>query len=679
MSAGPQKIAARGEKVTGFTLSLLGEFSLAGPQGQTVSINGKKNRALLAILSLSPSQTMTRERLAGLLWGDRGEEQARNSLRQSLAVLRKELGPDGNDLIRSLDEALTLQTEAIIVDALQVVAGSTSDDLVTLRAAATLYRGDLLVDHALREASFEDWLDNERSHLRSATLLLFDRLAEQETGQARIAAAQSLVALDPLRETSQRTLMQAYAEAGENGLALKQYETCRELLKHELGIEPAKETQDLKERIAGGGRYSVSSVHGTEKQKADPLYLSALASLGQSVPSKLMAAPAKDSIAVLPFVNMSGNSEQEFFTDGLTEDIITDLSNAPGLFVIARNSTFAYKGKPADVRQIAHDLGVKYILEGSARRSEKRLRINVQLSDAAEGGNHVWAERFDRELDDIFEVQDEVTRRVVDAIAGKLGTNSIPERYRPASLEAYDLCVRSRNQWAVSKSANDEARSHLERAIALDPNYCEAHWQLANSLIFGWLIWGDPQEPNRRKALALAQRAAEIAPNDSVAHSTLGYILLYERRWDDAELQYDAALRLNPNNADALADIAYFYVMNGKPKEAVKAAAKALRLNPRPPGWYYWITGTAQVANGQYDNAVVTLRQEETYRSASRRMLAAALALLGRTSEAQEEARLFLATSPHWRISTWAENEPFKNPKDIDFWVDAFRLAGLPG
>jgi TolB-like protein/Tfp pilus assembly protein PilF len=472
--------------------------------------------------------------------------------------------------------------------------------------------------------------------------------------------------------------MQAYAEAGENGLALKQFEKCRELLKHELGIEPAKETQDLKELIAGGGKYSVSSAPGTEKQNADPFYLSALASLGQNIPAKLMAAPSKGSIAVLPFVNMSGDPEQEFFTDGLTEDIITDLSNAPGLFVIARNSTFAYKGKPADVRQIARDLGVKYILEGSARRSEKRLRFNVQLSDAAEGGNHVWAERFDRELDDIFEVQDEVTRRVVDAIAGKLGTNSIPERYRPASLEAYDLCVRSRNQWALSKSANDEARSHLERAIALDPNYCEAHWQLANSLILGWLIWDDPQEPNRRKALALAQRAAEIAPSDSGARSTLGYILLYDRRWDEAELQYDAALRLNPNNADALAEIAYFYVMNGKPKEAVEASAKALRLNPRPPGWYYWITGTAQVANGQYDVAITTLRREETYRTASRRMLAAALSLLGRTSEAQEEARLFLATSPHWRINTWVETQPFKNSKDADFWIDAFRLAGLP-
>ena len=173
---------------------------------------------------------------------------------------------------------------------------------------------------------------------------------------------------------------------------------------------------------------------------ADPLYLSALASLGTSIPAKLMAPPADGSIAVLPFLNLSGDPEQEYFTDGLTEDIITDLSNAPGFFVIDRNSTFAYKGKPTDVRQIAHDLGVKYILEGSARRSDKRLRINVQLIDAAGGGNHVWAERFDRDLSDIFAVQDEVTRRVVEAITGKLAASSITTRYHPTNLEAYDLC-----------------------------------------------------------------------------------------------------------------------------------------------------------------------------------------------------------------------------------------------
>ena len=343
-----------------------------------------------------------------------------------------------------------------------------------------------------------------------------------------------------------------------------------------------------------------------------------------------MAAPAKNSIAVLPFTNISGEPAQEFFTDGLTEDIITDLSNAPGLFVIARNSTLAYKGKPTDVRQIAHDLGVKYILEGSARRSETRLRINVQLSSAAEGGQHVWAERFDRQFTDIFAVQDEIARRVVDAICGKLVGASVSERHRPSNLEAYDLCVRSRNQWYISKAANDEARSLLERAISLDPDYCEAHWQLANTLIFSWLLWGDAQEPNHRNALALARRAVEIDPSDSPARCTLGYMLLYDHRWADAEQEYDAAVRLGPNNAHAFADLAYFHVMNGRPQEAVTAAAHALRLNPRPTGWYFWITGTAQVASGQYENAVATLRREETYRSASRRMLAAALALLGR-------------------------------------------------
>lgn len=664
--------------MAGFTLSLLGEFALSAPGGQVVAITGRKNRALLAVLALSPGQTMTRERLSGLLWGDRGEEQARNSLRQSLAVLRKELGPDGGKLILSHDEALTLRMEATAVDVLDIVAAALSNDVAILRSTAARCRGDLLADIVIHEESFEEWVAVERSSFGVSRFRLFERLAELETGQARVAAAKHLVDLDPLRESSQRLLMQAYSDAGENALALKQYERCRELLSREMNIEPAKETQDLRERIGGGAGVSATSAPATGKVNRDPLYLNTLASLGQTVQSRVMATPAKDSIAVLPFTNISGEPAQEFFTDGLTEDIITDLSNAPGLFVIARNSTMAYKGKPTDVRQIAHDLGVNYILEGSARRSETRLRVNVQLSSAAEGGLHVWAERFDRQLTDIFEVQDEIARRVVDAIRGKLGGLAVPERYRPSNLEAYDLCVRSRDQWHISKSANDEARLRLERAISLDPNYCEAHWLLANTLIFSWLVWGDAQEPNHRNALALARRAVEIDPNDSTAHCTLGYMLLYDRRWADAELEYDAAVRLGPNNAYVFADLAYFHVMNGKPQDAVLAAAHALRLNPRPPGWYFWITGTAQVASGQYENAVTTLRREETYRSASRRMLAAALALLGRQAEARAEATLFLTSSPHWRISTWVEAQPFKNAADAEFWVNAFRLAGLP-
>ena len=226
-------------------------------------------------------------------------------------------------------------------------------------------------------------------------------------------------------------------------------------------------------------------------------------------------ANGRPTIAVMPFRNLSSDPDQEFFTDGLTEDIITDLSNVPSFFVIARESTFAYKGKPTDVREIAQALGVKYILEGSARRSVERLRINVQLIDAGGGGNHVWAERFDRDLADIFVVQDEIARRVVEAITGKLAAFPVVERYRPSNLEAYDLCVRARALWAQDKASTQIGQSLLEHAIALDPSYCEAHWRMAMALTHNWLHWGEPEVPNRSNAVSHARRAVELDPNDS--------------------------------------------------------------------------------------------------------------------------------------------------------------------
>ncbi|TGS16865.1 adenylate/guanylate cyclase domain-containing protein [Mesorhizobium sp. M2E.F.Ca.ET.209.01.1.1] len=390
------------------------------------------------------------------------------------------------------------------------------------------------------------------------------------------------------------------------------------------------------------------------------------------------ATPPKLSIAVLPFVNMSGDAEQEFFTDGLTEDIITDLSNVPGFFVIARNSTFACKGKSIDVRHIAQDLGVRYILEGSARRSVERLRINVQLIDAGSGGNHVWAERFDRDLADIFSVQDEVTRRVVEAISGKLGEKNIVARSRPSNLKAYDLCVRSRGKWNISRSDNDDARSALESAVALDQNYCEAHSNLALALLFGWVVWGEPQIPGRGKALMHAQRAVEIDPGDSHARRILGCVQLFERNWDEAKSEFDAAIRINPNNSDAVAWMGELEIYLGKPQAALTACAEALRLNPRPPGWYFWIIGMAQISTGHYEEAVASLSRDETYGTGSREHLIAALALAGRVPEAREEARLFLAENPDWKIADFTTNLPFKSMITAQPFVDGWRLAGLP-
>ncbi len=410
----------------------------------------------------------------------------------------------------------------------------------------------------------------------------------------------------------------------------------------------------------------------------DPLYLTALASLGASVPAKLMAAPTQGSIAVLPFVDMSGEAGHEHFTDGLTEDIITDLSNVPGFFVIARNSVFAYKGKPTDVRQIAHDLGVKYILEGSARRAGQRLRINVQLVDAGDGGNHVWAERFDRELSDIFEVQDEVSRRVVEAITGRLTTGPVFEKYRTSNIEAYDLCVKSRGQWLVSKSASQLACVNLQKAIALDPAYAEAHYELAIVHVFLGVHYGDGGGDHLKTALNLVNKALILDPRDPTAYSYKGYILMYHQEWNEAGQAFAKSLEMNANDADVLASIADYKLRVCKLQEALMHMYQAFRLNPRPPVWYYWTMGETQIELGQYEDAVRALDRPEVRQSVARRMLAAALALSGRAEQAKVEAASFMAENPDWTISQWTSSGAVMDPSSLQGVIQGYRLAGLP-
>ncbi len=390
-----------------------------------------------------------------------------------------------------------------------------------------------------------------------------------------------------------------------------------------------------------------------------------------------LALPDKPSIVVLPFVNMSADAEQSYFVDGLTEDLITDLSKVPALFVIARNSSFAYRGKSIDIRQIARELGVKYVLEGSARRVANRVRINAQLIDAGAGG-HIWADRFDRDLADIFAVQDEVIGKIVEALVGKLTAANLKERYRPASLEAYDLCLRGRAAWAHSREAGVEAIPLFERAIALDPNYSDAYIWLAFSQNHAWAFMNRPMDPLRQLSMASAKRAVELDPDDSASHSALAFMLLFERRWEESAKEYEISLRLNPNDAEAWATFADLKYHEGRGVEAIACVEKALRLNPHPPGYYFWSLGLAQYAAGKYEAVVKTLSNEATYRTESRRVLAAALAQLGRLEEAREAAKLYLAGNPHFRISHWLETMPYRDIATRDRLVEGMRKAGLP-
>lgn len=387
--------------------------------------------------------------------------------------------------------------------------------------------------------------------------------------------------------------------------------------------------------------------------------------------------PDKPSIVVLPFANMSADAEQAYFVDGLTEDLITDLSKVPALFVIARNSSFAYRGRLIDTRQIARELGVKYVLEGSARRVADRVRINAQLIEAAAGG-HLWADRFDRDISDIFAAVDEVIGKIVEALVGKLAAANLKERYRPSSLEAYDLCQRGRAEWVHSTEAGVEAIPLFERAIELDPSYAEAHRWLAISQNHAWANLGRPMEPFRQMSMVTAKRAVELDPNDPGTHWVLAYVLLFESRWDESAKEFEISLRLNPNDADVWIEYADLKCYEGRGVEAIAYAQKGLRLNPHPPSFYFWILGFAQFVAGQYDAAVKTLRNPATYRTESRRLLAASLAQLGELEEARHEAKLYLARYPQFRISYWSETHPYRDLTTRDRFLEGLRKAGLP-
>jgi TolB-like protein len=385
--------------------------------------------------------------------------------------------------------------------------------------------------------------------------------------------------------------------------------------------------------------------------------------------------PDKPSIAVLPFDSLGGDADQATFADGLTEDLITDLSGSSALFVIARHSTFAYKGKSLDVRQIARELGVRYLLEGSARRAAGRVRINVQLIDAV-GGAHLWAERYDRSLDDIFAVQDEVTAKIVEALVGRLAKP--PARNRPRSMEAYDLCVQARKLDEESPQAAREARLLLQRAIALDPLYAEAHRCLALNRWLGWVHWGEPVDVYRQQAVEFARKAVALDPNDAGCRWILGMMLAYERQWPESDAEFAAALALDPSHADAWAEMSDLAVVSGRSVDGLEHIRKAFRLNPYPPSWYYLLLGQAHYALRQYDSAIEILRKEETYRTGSRRFLAASLAQLGRLEEARREAELFLVSNPHFTIGHWVSSHPFRDDATAAHFVEGYRKAGLP-
>ena len=395
----------------------------------------------------------------------------------------------------------------------------------------------------------------------------------------------------------------------------------------------------------------------------------------------------RPSIAVLPFANMSGDPEQEYFADGIVEEIITALSHMRWLSVIARNSSFTYKGKSVDVKQVGRDLGVRYVLEGSVRKAGNRLRITGQLIDTSTG-THLWADRFEGATEDIFDLQDQVTAKVVGAIAPKLEQAEVERAKRKPTenLDAYDYYLRgiaSLHQW--TKESNEEALRLFYRSIELDPGYASAYgmasWCFVWRMVNGWM--GD-RVKEVAEAERLARHAVELGPDDAIALSGGGYALVFVAHdLDDGPAYIERALTLNPNLAWALHSSGWTKAWLGDPDEAIKHLSEAMRLSPLDPLSFRAQGGIAfaHFLAGRYDEAIkwaeTALRERPNYIAAIRD-LAAASALAGRLPEAQRAMARLREIAPTMRVSTVKDWVPLRRPDDLKRLQEGLRKAGLP-
>jgi adenylate cyclase len=397
--------------------------------------------------------------------------------------------------------------------------------------------------------------------------------------------------------------------------------------------------------------------------------------------------PPIPSIAVLPFENLNDDAAQDMFIDGMTNDITTDLSRFSTLFVIAPNSARHAKETAGDTSDIARDLGVRYLLEGSVQRAGETLRVNAQLVDATTG-SYVWAERYDREIDDLFAVQNEITRDVVAVIAplaegrGRLQKAELAriERTPTENLAAYDYYLQGIVYFdRFNKEDNLRARQMFEKAEDLDPRYARAISAKAKSYLVEYYNgWGDSPADALAKAAAEAERSITMDAMEPLAHRAIATVNLWRRNHDLAIRSFQTAIGLNPNDADLIAEYGWTLSYAGLTKEGVAQIEKAMRLNPHYPGWYLWDLAWAYFIDRRYVDAARTLEERNPKSNFTYLLLAASYHKSGNEEEAKRAMAAFREREPLYSVGLAERTEPFKNRQDLEHYLDALRQAGLP-
>jgi len=656
-----------------FELVLLGRFQIRSA-GRAIDVPGRKEQALLAFMAMPPGEARSRDRLCALLWGDRSDKQAHDGLKQALYRLRSSFEPVRPLPLLADRASLVLDPAAVAVDVGEFERLIGEGSAAAIARATALYRGDLLDDLDVREEGFEAWLLIERQRLRNLALdalaTLLDRYLTAGNRHEANAVARRLLVLDPLRESAHRALMRNYADRGHAALALKQYQLCRDALQAELGVRPEVETERLYQSIKA------------RRAGAEPMPMARPLARGSPV-GEAPAPPVASgpSIAVLPFVNMSGDPRQEYFAEGITEDVVTDLSRWRTLAVSSRNSTLRFKERPVDLQRAGRELGVRFLVEGSVRRVGEHIRITAQLIDA-ETGLHIWAERFDRPVGDLFQVQNEVVKTLVGTLVGRLQTSELERARRksPSSLAAYDLTLRGNAlSWDDPVSAG-EAKRAFERAIEIDPEYARPHSLLATMLGREWRNDLSGSNVLLDRAFKLARRAVELADSESTCHTALGYIYFERRHFDLALSHYQRGVEINPVNPWNQVDLGYLLSYIGRAEEALELLWNARRADPYlGPRWYWRSLGVAQFVLRRYADALADFdRGADNCPRYALAMMAGCCGKLGLLDRARELLAQCFAGYSEGRIARLLAKMPFKHASDGAHLAECLHLAGIP-
>lgn len=611
----------------------------------------RKDRLLLAYLALTAGRPQARDRLAGLLWGDRGEAQARDSLKQALAGIRQAFRQVGLDPLRTDRETVTFDPQGIAVDA--IAFEPLAAEAASSGQAIAAYQGGLLDGTDGVSAEYDAWLRPARERLHAMAARVLERFSEDASGDGEqaIRLGRRLLAHDRLCEPAYRALMRLYAGTGERVEALKLYSACRDALRQELGASPDLKTEQLYRDIL-----TDRPAQSTTSEQVKP-------------------SAERPSIAVLPFSNLTRDPELDHLCEGLAEDIITGLGRFQLLFVIDRYSSSMIAKQETDVVEIGKRLGVAHLVQGSLQHQGGRARITVRLLDAATRVQ-LWGEAYDYPLADLASIPDTITGALVSRLHARVESALIEQGRRKPKMAAYDCVLRGiKHLRGYAPGDNERAVELFQQAIELDPDYAlaRAYRGFADVVTHGY-----DESPSEiiATAMEMATTAVQMDENDGRCHWLLGMVAGYAASLKEEERHYRRAIALNPNDANAICTLGGLLAALGRHEEGIELIRAAMRLNPYHPEWYWVDLGIVFYIARRYEDSVEAFRQRNNPGYWALARLAAAYAQLGRMDEATATVSQVLRLKPDFSVMR-IRRAGWAGADDVHI-RDGMLKAGLP-